>query len=436
MALMVSNEAANLFLVLAGERFPMANEDQLRSLAQGWQLAARELHALDGDLRRDLAGTQQGFSGASRDAYDQLVASLMDGDALDGVAESMLSSAAFLDRLALDVEYTKYTLIGALIALVAEIAWAIAMAVPSFGASLAWLAARKAMYSILFRTVLRRLLKEIAQGAAFNVLSELAIDAAAQLAQMGEGHRTEWDGDKTAGAAAGGALAGMFGGAVILGGAAVGKGLGKGVGGGIADGATAGAGRGVGDGAGGAVGSGAGRGAGGGTGGSVAAGAGRGAAGGSGDAAATGAGRGAGDGGAAGAPASGAAGRGAGDGTLPPTTPSGAVPPASQGWKDTAQDIAVDFAGEAFVEVMTEGTYSAIQGEGFQVGVGAVTSAAASSIGTGLGAAGGRAIGDIGLHRGGGAQDAGAGTRSSPDAATGAGPAVDPAADPALGGAV
>ena len=82
MALMVSNEAANLFLVLAGERFPMANEDQLRALAQGWELAARELHDLDGDLRRDLAATQQGFSGMSADAYDRYVASLTEGDAL------------------------------------------------------------------------------------------------------------------------------------------------------------------------------------------------------------------------------------------------------------------------------------------------------------------------------------------------------------------
>ena len=40
--------------------------------------------------------TQRGFTGRSRDAYDQYIASLTEGDALREVAESMLSSSQFL----------------------------------------------------------------------------------------------------------------------------------------------------------------------------------------------------------------------------------------------------------------------------------------------------------------------------------------------------
>src|SRR5690606_29933831 len=116
----------------------------------------------------------------------------------------------FLDKLALDVEYTKYTLIGAMIMLVLEIAWAFAMAGPSFGSSLAWLAVRKAMYTVFFRTVLRKLLSELVTTVAFEVATELAIDAAAQLAQMAKGTRTSWDTEKTGSAAGSGALGGGF----------------------------------------------------------------------------------------------------------------------------------------------------------------------------------------------------------------------------------
>ncbi|WP_143822582.1 hypothetical protein, partial [Mycetocola reblochoni] len=177
MALMVSPQAATLFQVLTGERFPQANEDQLRALARGWTTAATEMRDIESELTRELRGAGRSFSGRAKRSFVGRASALTDGGTLGQVADGFGSSAAFLKKLALDVEYTKYTLIGALIALIAEIAWAVAMAVPSFGSSMIWLAARKAMYTVFFRTLLRKLVAEAAKGAVFNVVTELAIDA-------------------------------------------------------------------------------------------------------------------------------------------------------------------------------------------------------------------------------------------------------------------
>ena len=359
MALTMSPEASTLFQVLTGERFPQANEDQLRAMARAWMQAAVDLRDVQNDMRQEAMRARRTFAGKSAEAFINRANALAGDGSMDKAAQGFGSSASFLDKLALDVEYTKYTLIGAMIMLVLEIAWAFAMAGPSFGSSLAWLAVRKAMYTVFFRTVLRKLLSELVTTVAFEVATELAIDAAAQLAQMAKGTRTSWDTEKTGSAAGSGALGGGF--------AAVGA-------------AGLRAGRGALPG-------------------------GRGAGGAAGDAAAN-----------------------AGGGAVTKPTV-----------KSTADDIASSFVVDVFAGTMAEGTWGAINGQGFNVTWGSATSAAASSIGTGLaGAAGGHFFGGAdGGGTGGGSEAGGDGERGGGVSDTGeGGPGGDIALDTDGPGAV
>ncbi|RKT83055.1 Papain fold toxin 1, glutamine deamidase [Saccharopolyspora antimicrobica] len=207
MAMVVSPEVAKLFQVLTGEEWPDANEDQLRALAAEWTAAAQTLAELGPGLRSAVQAVRSEFAGEAAEAFVRRVASFVEGDDLISAAAELFNGLAkTLTDLALDVEYMKIVTIASLVALIAEIAWATAMAPFTGGATMAWLAARMAIVRFLIKTLLGRVLMQVLSTAVFSIAFQLLIDVVAQLSQFAMGTRTEWDTDKTKNAAGVGAM--------------------------------------------------------------------------------------------------------------------------------------------------------------------------------------------------------------------------------------
>jgi hypothetical protein len=208
MAMMVSPEVAKLFQVLTGEEWPDANEDHLRALAQEWAVGAQALGSqLGPGLRAAVQAIRSEFAGEAERAFAARVSPFIEGDNyIDAAAELFKSLSDYLLKLALDVEYMKLVSIYSLIALLAEIALAIAMSPFTGGASMAWLAARMAIVRFLLRSLLGKLLLQLLQAAVFGIAFQLLIDAAAQATQFAMGTRNNWDTDKTKNAAGVGAM--------------------------------------------------------------------------------------------------------------------------------------------------------------------------------------------------------------------------------------
>ncbi|MGW1680197.1 toxin glutamine deamidase domain-containing protein [Saccharopolyspora sp. NPDC002376] len=207
MAMVVSPEVAKLFQVLTGEEWPDANEDQLRALAAEWTAAAQTLAELGPGLRSAVQAIRSEFAGEAAQAFVQRMAPFVEGEDLISTAAELFNGLAkTLTDLALDVEYMKIVTIASLVALIAEIAWATAMAPFTGGATMAWLAARMAVVRFMMQTLLRRVLMQVLSTAVFSIAFQLLIDVVAQVSQFAMGTRTEWNTDYTKNAAGVGAM--------------------------------------------------------------------------------------------------------------------------------------------------------------------------------------------------------------------------------------
>ncbi|MDU0294900.1 hypothetical protein, partial [Saccharothrix longispora] len=192
MAMMVPDEVRVLFRVLSGEEWPDANEDQLRALADAWDVAAGRLEAeLSPQVRHAVVTIRGTFHGRAERAFAARMAPFVEGsDNYIAVAcVQFRQVAGFLRKLALDVEYVKLVSVITIVTLVAEIAWATAMAFWTGGASMAWLAARVSVVRSLLRHWLGRLLLRLAQAAVFGVVFQVLVDGLAQLSQFAMGTR-------------------------------------------------------------------------------------------------------------------------------------------------------------------------------------------------------------------------------------------------------
>src|SRR6266567_4518092 len=160
MSIQLPEWVRTMFLVLTGDGYPEADEDALRLLAAGWTTAGTDLKGLVADVDAATYAAVDAVRGVAAAEFVKAMQSLTQSDPrlLDAVADACIEVGEFIDKTALDVEYTKWLVIGELVMLAIQIAWCIASGYFSFGLSLA---------------------------------------AAVQLAQFGKGTRHHWDLDKT-----------------------------------------------------------------------------------------------------------------------------------------------------------------------------------------------------------------------------------------------
>src|SRR6266550_3047623 len=195
MSIQLPEWVRTMFLVLTGDGFPEANEDELRLLAAGWTAAGTDLKGLVGEVDAATYAAVDAVRGVAAAEFVKAMQSLTQSDPrlLDAVADACIEVGEFIGKTALDVEYTKWLVIGELVMLAIQIAWCIASAYYSFGLSLVAIPALQ----VLGRTLAGRLMMQLVTQILAGLGMQLSLDAAVQLAQFGEGTRHDWDLSKT-----------------------------------------------------------------------------------------------------------------------------------------------------------------------------------------------------------------------------------------------
>ncbi|MFE2422676.1 hypothetical protein [Streptomyces hokutonensis] len=192
-------ELAWVARLAVGQAWPKGNEDHLHALGQAWNDAAQELKGISGQLGASGNGVLESVGGEVADQFQAFVTQLE--SSLPEMAESANQLGKLGKNTAVQVEYSKFMILGQLILLAAQIAEWIFFAPEVI--PLAITAARVAV-----KMILRRLLISIATGVALNV----GLDVAVQTIQFLKGDRTEWSTQNTVSAVVSGAIGGAVGG--------------------------------------------------------------------------------------------------------------------------------------------------------------------------------------------------------------------------------
>ncbi len=209
--------------IVVGADWPEGDEDALRRLAQAWEQAAKAIGAATGDGNAAAQAACSAMQGEAAGAFAEYWERFVAGDEqfLLTLQQACEQLAEGCDETALNVEYSKLSIIAALTILAAQIAAMLAAAFATFGASTAGIPIAQAATRVTVQLAFRELITQIALNVAINV----GVDAAIQGLQVARGDRSfsEWDFGKTADAGISGVAAGVASGGVGLASDALGR---------------------------------------------------------------------------------------------------------------------------------------------------------------------------------------------------------------------
>ncbi|MFG2692761.1 hypothetical protein [Kitasatospora sp. NPDC048407] len=216
-----------VLLLLAGCRWPEADEDQLRDMADHCRKAAETLKdaAQSGDatIKRALEG-QQGVAaealGKYWEKYSVGKGTEQDPGYLPGAINALNGMGDMLEQVANSAETAKIQIIAQLGILAFEIATAEAEAPFTGGLSMLEVPGFIAASKLTVMATLKALLKEMIIMAAKQAAQMAAINLMAQGIELAEGHRKSIDMKEVGESAKGGAIGGASG-------HLIGKGIGK-----------------------------------------------------------------------------------------------------------------------------------------------------------------------------------------------------------------
>src|SRR3569833_119547 len=213
MAIEAPEGVQGLFLVLPGERWPTANEDALREVGNAWGTAGDRLESeLAPYMVQVVQHIRASFTGKSAIRFADMMAPYVvdEPQYIPQAAAQFQQMKKFLLDAATQVEYVKIISIEELILLIAQLAWAIAMAFWTDGASLTWLAGRMAIVRFLLKTWWGRLILQFVLAELFGIAFQLALDVLTQAIQFATHTRAEWDVKATLSAVEVGAVGGAL----------------------------------------------------------------------------------------------------------------------------------------------------------------------------------------------------------------------------------
>ncbi|MEU3307510.1 hypothetical protein [Nocardiopsis sp. NPDC006832] len=209
----IPDDLANLFYGLTGTKWPKVDEDRLRNMSDAYAtveyILATELPDLIVVLRRKVQST---FDSRTTEYFENSLAQFTAGER-DYVGESAKLAGEirqYAKDAANQVEYAKWMIIGQLIQLALEIAWAIATAKFTFGASLKMIPVFKFIKSVVIRRILNSLLWNLLSHLFIAQMFGVTMDLLIQRIQMDQGNREEWDKELTRMAAAGAFVEGLL----------------------------------------------------------------------------------------------------------------------------------------------------------------------------------------------------------------------------------
>ncbi|MGW9350133.1 WXG100-like domain-containing protein [Nocardiopsis flavescens] len=207
---MPTQDARNLLYGLTGIQYPTADPAAMRALGEHYADMARRLDELGPMIAASRRRVQDTFDGRTSEYYAQALDQFTTGrndyvgqssDLASTLSRSMREGAA-------TAEYTVMMIWGQLVALLAEIAFAIAMAKWTFGASLNWIPMFQRLRSLMIGRIL---LWAVSTAVPHQIIAQLfaSLDSIIQRIQIGSGTRDHHDGDLTSGAHVGAAISGI-----------------------------------------------------------------------------------------------------------------------------------------------------------------------------------------------------------------------------------
>lgn len=206
--------------IVVGASWPEGDETKLRVLRDAYEAAAKSIGDVLGDGNNAAKAALGCMSGETAEKFEEYWKKYTEGDAyLVNLQQLCTDLASGCDNAALGVEYTKLSIIAALIILAAQIAAMIASAVATFGASTAGIPIAQVATRTFVQMLFQQLIKQIILNVAINV----GVDAAIQTIQFATGERKSWDVSKTVDAGIAGVAAGVAGGLVGAGSSALGN---------------------------------------------------------------------------------------------------------------------------------------------------------------------------------------------------------------------
>ncbi|MFI6446960.1 hypothetical protein [Kitasatospora sp. NPDC050543] len=206
-----------VLLLLAGTRWPEADEDNLRSMAEHWRTMAQTLkdveESADAAVKRALVG-QVGVAATGLSRYwDKFTVGKGEAEpgVLPGLAKACEGMGDMLESMANSAETAKIQIIAQLGILAVEIATAEVEAPFTAGLSLAQIPVMVGISRTVVQQILKKLAMEAMKFAAKQAVQMAAINLLAQSIQVLEGHRKGLDLKELGQNAAGGAVAGASG---------------------------------------------------------------------------------------------------------------------------------------------------------------------------------------------------------------------------------
>ncbi|MCX5213456.1 hypothetical protein OG689_30025 [Kitasatospora sp. NBC_00240] len=206
-----------VLLLLAGTRWPEADEDGLRGMAEHWRSTASVLkdvgEGADAGIRRALEG-QQGVAATRLTEYwakFTVGKGEEEPGAFPGLVTACEGMGEMLEAMANSAETAKIQIIAQLGILAFEIATAEFEAPFTAGLSLAEIPVFVGISRTVVQQILKKLVVEALEFAAKQAVQMAAINLLAQSIQVAEGHRSGIDLKEVGQSAAAGAVAGAAG---------------------------------------------------------------------------------------------------------------------------------------------------------------------------------------------------------------------------------
>ncbi|MFD0278103.1 hypothetical protein ACFVHB_29930 [Kitasatospora sp. NPDC127111] len=188
---------AKFFSIVSGMKWPEADEDRLRTAGDDYLAIAKDIPDLKDYVLALVRRCLDEIEGDAADAFVEkmrrLVGETGGTDYLSAAGDSAKELGDFAHKVANQVEYMKWMIIGQLIQLAAQIAWAIANVPLTFGASLATIFAAEQAAAAVIKQVFLWLLRQILLHEFLSITTGLMMDVIIQTIQIGTGHRKEWD---------------------------------------------------------------------------------------------------------------------------------------------------------------------------------------------------------------------------------------------------
>ena len=213
MGMQLPSGLRNLFYGLTGSKWFTADETTLRALAdlldQTGGRIETEIPPLVTSVKRRVRTT---FDSRAADYFEESIDKFTAGNTnyVKAAADAAHQLADFVREAANQVEYVKWMIIGQLIQLALEIAWAIAMAKWTFGASLTMIPVFERIASLAIQQLLRFLFNTLLVHLVVSVTFAMTMDQLIQRAQIAKGNRKGNDDELSTAAGVGGVFDGLF----------------------------------------------------------------------------------------------------------------------------------------------------------------------------------------------------------------------------------